>query len=91
LRRYLFSALDQGLTGLDTEALGQYFADLAHDMNHQTDRAAAQVHFDLDMSFSPYQVTDNKPVCDDISVVTLDGSLDIRAGEYVLCLDTRRG
>jgi dihydroorotate dehydrogenase subfamily 1 len=75
--------IGSGLTGLDTQALGHYFTDLAHDMNHQTDRAAEQVRFDLDMSFNPYQVTDNKPVCDDISVVTLDGSLDIRAGEYV--------
>ncbi|MBT6350994.1 MAG: dihydroorotate dehydrogenase, partial [Halieaceae bacterium] len=60
--------IGSGLTGLDTQALGRYFADLSRDMQNQTDRAAEQVRFDLDMNFTPYQVTDNKPVCDDISV-----------------------
>ena len=46
-------------------------------------RRGRQVRFDVDMGFKPYQVVANEIVCDDITVVTLDGDLDIRAGEYV--------
>ena len=35
------------------------------------------------MDFAPYKVVANDPVCDDITVVTLDGNINIQAGEYV--------
>ena len=75
--------IGSGLTGMNTEAMRTYFAQLAQDLSDNTDRAGHQVRFDIDMAFKPYRVIANDPVCDDITVVTLDGSLDIRAGEYV--------
>ena len=72
-----------GLTGMDTEDIGRFFADLYHDLGAGTDEAGKQVRFDIDMGFKPYRVAANDIVCEDITVVTLDGELDIRAGEYV--------
>ena len=72
-----------GLTGMDTEDIGRFFADLYHDLGAGTDEAGKQVRYDIDMGFKPYRVVANDIVCEDITVVTLDGELDIRAGEYV--------
>ena len=72
-----------GLTGMDTEDISRFFADLYHDLGAGTDEAGKQVRFDVDMGFKPYRVAANDIVCEDITVVTLDGELDIRAGEYV--------
>jgi len=75
--------IGSGLTGMDTEAVANYFRVLAQDLSGGTDEVAQQVRFDIDMTFTPYQVVDNTRVCEDITVVTLDGDLNIRAGEYV--------
>jgi dihydroorotate dehydrogenase (NAD+) catalytic subunit len=75
--------IGSGLTGMNTKEVQQYFADLAHDLLEGSDVAGQQIRFDVDMSFKSYSVVANDIVCDDITVVTLDGDLDIRAGEYV--------
>ena len=75
--------IGSGLSGMDTNEVHQYFSMLARDLAEGTDLAGQQIRYDLDMSFKPYTVTANETVCEDISVVTLDGDLDIQAGEYV--------
>ena len=75
--------IGSGLSGMDTNEVHQYFSMLARDLSEGTDLAGQQIRYDLDMSFKPYTVTANETVCEDISVVTLDGDLDIQAGEYV--------
>ena len=75
--------IGSGLSGMDTNEVHQYFSMLARDLAEGTDLAGQQIRYDLDMSFKPYTVTANEIVCEDISVVTLDGDLDIQAGEYV--------
>ena len=75
--------IGSGLTGMNTGEMQQYFADLARDLAEGGDVAGPQIRFDVDMGFKPYRVVANDTVCDDITVVTLDGDLDIKAGEYV--------
>ena len=75
--------IGSGLSGMDTTEVHQYFSMLARDLAAGTDLAGQQIRYDLDMSFKPYTVTANETVCEDISVITLDGDLDIQAGEYV--------
>ena len=71
------------LTGMDTAAMNTYFRQLADDLALNTNNAKAGLELELDMGFSPYKVVSNEPVCDDITVVTLDGSINIQPGEYV--------
>ena len=71
------------LSGMDTAAMNTYFRQLADDLALNTNNAKAGLELELDMGFSPYKVVSNEPVCDDITVVTLDGSINIQPGEYV--------
>jgi dihydroorotate dehydrogenase (NAD+) catalytic subunit len=75
--------IGSGLTGMDSEDMRRYFSDLARDLAEGANKASHQIRFDIDMGFKPYQVVENEIVCEDITVVTLNGDLDIRAGEYV--------
>jgi len=75
--------IGSGLSGMDTTEVQQYFSMLARDLAKGTDLAGQQIRYGLDMSFKPCTVTANETVCEDISVITLDGDLDIQAGEYV--------
>ena len=75
--------IGSGLTGMNTQDMQRYFTDLARDVSDGSDNAGGQVHFNVDMAFTPFQVVTNDIVCEDIAVITLDGDLDIRAGEYV--------
>jgi dihydroorotate dehydrogenase subfamily 1 len=75
--------IGSGLSGMDTAAVGQYFESLTRDLAEGTHLAGEQTRYDLDMSFTPFTVVANESVCEDISVITLDGDLDIQAGEYV--------
>ena len=71
------------LSGMDTEDMNAYFRQLQTDLDKGTNKAKAGLNLDLDMDFAPYKVVANEPVCDDITVVTLDGNINIQAGEYV--------
>ena len=75
--------IGSGLSGMNTAAVGRYFRTLANDLTEGTDLAGQQTRYDLDMAFTPYTVAANETVCEDISIITLDGDLDIQAGEYV--------
>ncbi len=75
--------IGSGLSGMDTAAVGQYFETLTRDLSEGTHLAGQQTRYDLDMAFKPFTVTANETVCHDISIITLDGDLDIQAGEYV--------
>lgn len=75
--------IGSGLSGMNTDAMHQYFRALANDLAEGTHIAGRQTRYDLDMAFKPYTVAANETVCEDISIITLDGDLDIQAGEYV--------
>ena len=71
------------LSGMDTEDMNAYFRQLQADLDKGTNKAKTGLNLDLDMDFASYKVVANDPVCDDITVVTLDGNINIQAGEYV--------
>jgi dihydroorotate dehydrogenase (NAD+) catalytic subunit len=48
-----------------------------------TGQAEALVQYDVDMSFRPVTLVDNQRVTDDISILTFDRKIDIKAGEFV--------
>ena len=75
--------IGSGLSGMNTAAVQQYFRALANDLTEGTHIAGQQTRYDLDMAFKPYTVAANETVCEDINIITLDGDLDIQAGEYV--------
>lgn len=75
--------IGSGLTGMNTADIAAFFATVANDLENGTNQAGQLIRFDVDMAFKPYRVVANDVVCEDITVVTLDCDLDIRAGEYV--------
>lgn len=71
------------LSGMDTEDMNTYFRQLQTDLDNGSNKAKAGLNLALDMDFAPYKVVANEPVCEDITVVTLDGNINIQPGEYV--------
>lgn len=71
------------LVSLTTEEIGNYFEALSSDMETISNRAEAHIRYDIDMSFTPVTLVDNKRVCDDITILTFDRKLNIQAGEFI--------
>ena len=71
------------LTGMTSEDIRDYFEVLAEDCADKTNRAEQQVRYDVDMSFKPVTLIDNKRVSDDIAILTFDRAINIAAGEFV--------
>jgi len=63
--------------------MNTYFRQLQNDIEFGSNKARGGLNLELDMDFAPYKVVSNEPVCDDITVVTLDGNINIQPGEYV--------
>lgn len=71
------------LIGLTTDEIQTYFATLSADVTNNTNRAEAQVRYDIDMAFEPVTLVENKKVCEDITILTFDRKINIQAGEFV--------
>ncbi len=71
------------LVGLTTDEIGHYFSTLATDLESRTNRAESQVHYDIDMSFQPVTLVENKRVCDDITILTFDRKIGVQPGEFI--------
>ena len=71
------------LSGMDTQGMNAFFRQLQRDLETGGNKAKAELNLDLDMDFSAFKVVTNEPVCDDITVVTLNGNINIQPGEYV--------
>jgi dihydroorotate dehydrogenase (NAD+) catalytic subunit len=71
------------LSGMDTQGMNGFFRQLQRDLETGGNKAKAELNLDLDMDFSAFKVVTNEPVCDDITVVTLNGNINIQPGEYV--------
>ena len=71
------------LVGLTTDEIGAYFRQLNTDLANKGNRAESHVRYDIDMSFSPVSLVDNKRVCHDITVLTFDRKVNVQAGEFV--------
>jgi dihydroorotate dehydrogenase (NAD+) catalytic subunit len=71
------------LTGMTTDEVKDYFAELSAETETPSGRAETKIHYDLDMNFKPVTLVANEAVCEDISILTFAESLDIQAGEFV--------
>jgi dihydroorotate dehydrogenase (NAD+) catalytic subunit len=60
-----------------------YFKQLDEDLEKDTNRAEGSVRYDVDMSFRPYSLVENQHISDDISILTFDQEIDIKAGEFI--------
>ncbi|MFV0514488.1 MAG: hypothetical protein ACK5MY_12805, partial [Jhaorihella sp.] len=71
------------LIGLTTDEIGDYFRTLAADLNSGSNRAESHIRYDVDMSFKPVTLVDNRRVCEDICLLTFDRKINIQAGEFI--------
>ena len=71
------------LTGMTSQDIRDYFEVLTDDCSGTSNRAEKQVRYDVDMSFKPVTLIDNKRVSDDIAILTFDRPINIQAGEFI--------
>ena len=76
------------LIGMTTQEMEDYFRVLAADFvgsgdEHNDDHAESMIQYDVDMGFSPVTLVSNEKVTDDISILTFDKKLNIKAGEFI--------
>lgn len=72
------------LTGMTTEEMKAYFADLSASVDPaQKDLAEARVQYDLDMTFKPVTLVNTETVCEDIALLHFKERFEIQAGEFV--------
>lgn len=71
------------LTGLTSVQLQDYFRLLEQDLADHTDFAEALVRYDVDMNFHSYKLLQKHQIADDLSILTFDGKIDIKPGEFI--------
>ena len=71
------------LTGLTTGEIDSYFKTLSSDLDRDSNRAESQIRYDIDMTFRPVTLVENKRVCEDIALLTFDRKINIQAGEFI--------
>jgi len=71
------------LIGLTTDETGAYFRTLAGDLKRDSNRAESHIRYDIDMSFQPVTLVDNRRVCEDITLLTFDRKINVQAGEFI--------
>jgi dihydroorotate dehydrogenase electron transfer subunit/dihydroorotate dehydrogenase (NAD+) catalytic subunit len=71
------------LIGLTTDEIAAYFSALSADMDFRHNRAETHIRYDIDMTFRPVTLVENKRVCDDITILTFDRKINIQAGEFI--------
>ncbi len=69
------------LTGLDTKEVASRFESLHQGLSAATETVTSQ--YEVDMGFTPYTLKSVERVCDDIAILTFDGALKVRGGEFV--------
>ena len=75
--------IGSALTGLSSDDIARYFSLLEEDFDGDSELAATQIRYDVDMSFAPVTLVSNTRVCEDIALLTFDGKVNIQAGEFV--------
>ncbi len=71
------------LTGLTTDEIGTYFETLSNDLQRGSNRAEAQIRYDIDMQFRAVTLVENKRICNDIALLTFNRKINIQAGEFI--------
>lgn len=75
--------IGSALIGLTTDEIASYFRTLAADMSGRDNNAETHIRYDVDMTFRPVTLLENNRVCEDITILTFDQKLDIKAGEFI--------
>ena len=75
--------IGSALVGLTTDEIAAYFRALARDLDDGTEHAEGHIRYDIDMSFRPVSLVENRRVCDDIALLTFDRKVDVQAGEFI--------
>ncbi|MFB3107653.1 MAG: hypothetical protein ACE1ZA_22385, partial [Pseudomonadales bacterium] len=71
------------LTGMTTIEIEDYFKVLENDFAGADNTSESLVQYDVDMGFRPVTLVENQRVTDDISILTFDRKVDLKAGEFV--------
>ncbi len=75
------------LIGMTSKEISDYFEVLADECatadRQSTTHAEQRIHYDVDMSFKPVTLVDNKQVSEDISILTFDRAINVKAGEFI--------
>ena len=71
------------LTGMTTVEVEDYFKVLESDFAGADNASESLVQYDVDMSFRPVTLVENQRVTDDISILTFDRKVELKAGEFV--------
>jgi dihydroorotate dehydrogenase (NAD+) catalytic subunit len=79
------------LTGLNSEEIVTYFENLQQDIAGSETNALTSKdltskdsgRLEVEMGFKSFALVENQRVTDDISILTFDGKLDVKAGEFV--------
>lgn len=75
--------IGSALTGLDSREVSLYFETLQADLTDRGNRSATLARYDVDMDFDIYTLISNERVTNDISILTFDGKIDIKGGEFI--------
>lgn len=75
--------IGSALTHLSTEELKDYFTTLSKDLQRGTDKAKDLLRKDKDMYYNAYKLVENKRLAPDLSLLTLDGRIRIKPGQFV--------
>lgn len=75
--------IGSALIGLTSDEITKYFSQLEIDINFNSNKSEAKIRYDIDMSFEPVTLVENKRVCEDITLLTFDRSINIQAGEFI--------
>lgn len=73
--------IGSALTGMDSKQLAACFSDLQDSLEDGS--SSADDFPAVNMGFESYTLVKSEQVCDDISILTFDRKLDVRAGEFV--------
>ncbi len=71
------------LTGMTTKEIEVYFDTLSGDLAAKTERAERKIKYNIDMDFKPVTLSNNETVCSDITLLTFEEDIDVKAGEFV--------
>ncbi|MAI41869.1 MAG: hypothetical protein ACJ0Q6_08425 [Candidatus Azotimanducaceae bacterium] len=71
------------LTGMDSTSITGYFKAIEADLAENRNKSAELIKYDIPMGFEAYTLVKNMRVTEDISVLTFDGKLKVKAGQFV--------
>lgn len=74
--------IGSALAGLSSEKLPTYFQALTSDLHNQTNTAGTLLQ-NVDMTFTPYRIVENRSWAEDLSLLVFDDKIDIQPGQFV--------